>query len=76
MNAWNEKSQNKFARCTDQLIASIPWLGEVFDDIENFAAGNMNSTMPLEAQIGQLGKMTISIGMKQTTTNGIETHNV
>ena len=29
--------------------------------------------MPIEAQIGQLGKMTISIGMKQTKTNGIET---
>ena len=53
MNAWNEKSQ-QFARCTEQLHASISWLGEAFDDIENFAAGNMNSTMPIEAQIGHL----------------------
>ena len=71
MSAWNEKSQ-KFARCTEQL-KSISWLGAAFEDIENFAAGNMNSSMPIEAQIGQLGKMTISIGMKQTKTNGIET---
>ena len=40
MSAWNEKSQ-KFARCTEQLIASISWLGEAFDDIENFVAGHM-----------------------------------
>ena len=53
MNAWNEKSQN-FARCTEQLIESISWLGEAFEDIERFAAGNMNSTMPIEAQIGHL----------------------
>ena len=53
MNAWNEKSQ-KFARCTEQLIASISWLGEAFEDIEKFAAGNINSTMPIEAQIGHL----------------------
>ena len=71
MSAWNEKSQ-KFARCTEQLKVSISWLGEAFEDIENFAAGNMNSAMPIEAQIGQLGKMTISIGMKQTKTNGID----
>ena len=72
ISAWNEKSQ-KFARCTEQLKVSVSWLGEAFEDIENFAAGNMNSTMPIEAQIAQLGKMTISIGMKQTKTNGIET---
>ena len=71
MSAWNEKSQ-KFARCTEQL-KSISWLGEAFEDIEKFAADNMNSEMPIEAQIGQLGKMTVSIGMKQTKTNGIET---
>jgi len=71
MSAWNENSQ-KFARCTEQL-KSISWLGPAFEDIENFAAGNMNSSMPIEAQIGQLGKMTIIIGMKQTKTNGIET---
>ena len=41
MNAWNEKSQSKFARCTEQLIASISWLGGAFDDIENFVAGHM-----------------------------------
>ena len=40
MNAWNENSQ-KFAKCTDQLIANISWLGEAFDDIENFVAGHM-----------------------------------
>ena len=39
-SAWNEKSQ-KFARCTEQLNASISWLGEAFDDIENFVAGHM-----------------------------------
>ena len=72
MSAWNEKSQ-KFVRCNEQLIASISWLGGALEDIENFAAGNMNSSMPIEAQIGQLGKMTISIGMRQTKTNGIET---
>jgi hypothetical protein len=71
MSAWNENSQ-KFARCTEQL-KSTSWLGAAFEDIENFVAGNMNSSMPIEAQIGQLGKMTISIGMKQTKTNGIET---
>jgi hypothetical protein len=54
MNAWNEKSQSKFARCTEQLITSISWLGEAFEYIENFAAGNMNSPMPIEAQIGHL----------------------
>ena len=53
MNAWNEKSQ-KFARCTEQLKASISWLGEAFEDIENFVAGNINSTMPIEAQVGHL----------------------
>ena len=40
MSAWNENSQN-FARCTEQLNASISWLGEAFDDIENFVAGHM-----------------------------------
>ena len=40
MNAWNEKSQ-KFVRCNEQLIASISWLGEALEDIENFVAGNM-----------------------------------
>ena len=49
MNAWNEKSQTKFARCTEELSESIPWLGKSFKDIENFAAGSMNSTMPIEA---------------------------
>ena len=39
-SAWNEESQ-KFARCTEQLNASISWLGEAFDDIENFVAGHM-----------------------------------
>ena len=53
-NAWNEKSQTKFARCTEELTESIPWLGEAFKDIESFAAGNMNSTMPIEAKIGHL----------------------
>ena len=53
MSAWNEKSQ-KFARCTEQLKVSNSWIGEVFEDIENFAAVNMNSTMPIEAQIGHL----------------------
>ena len=52
MSAWNENSQ-KFARCTEQL-KSISWLGPAFEDIENFAAGNMNSTMPIEAKIGHL----------------------
>ena len=33
MNAWNEKSQTKFARCTEELTESIPWLGEAFKDI-------------------------------------------
>jgi len=38
-NAWNEKSQTKFARCAEELTESIPWLGEAtFKDIENFAA--------------------------------------
>ena len=42
-NAWNEKSQTKFARCTEELTESIPWLGEAtFKDIENFAAGYMH----------------------------------
>ena len=40
MSAWNEKSQ-KFVRCTEQLNASISWLGEAFGDIENFVAGHM-----------------------------------
>ena len=40
MSAWNEKSQ-KFAKCTEQLKVSISWLGEAFDDIENFVAGHM-----------------------------------
>ena len=53
LSAWNEKSQ-KFARCTEQLKASISWLGEAFEDIEKFVAGNMNSKMPIEAQIGHL----------------------
>ena len=48
MSAWNEKSQ-KFARCTEQLKASISWLGEAFEDIENFVAGHMISTMPIGA---------------------------
>ena len=70
MNAWNEKSQ-KFARCTEQLIASIPWLGEAFEDIENFAAGNMNSTMPIEAKIGHL---TINPNdRKKYESHGLET---
>ena len=53
MNAWKEKTQ-KFTRCTEQLIESISWLGEGFEDIERFVAGNMNSSMPIEAQIGHL----------------------
>ena len=53
MGAWNEKSQ-KFARCTEQLISSISWLGETFEDIENFAVGNLNSSMSIQAQIGHL----------------------
>ena len=53
MNAWNEKSL-QFARCTEQLNASISWLGEAFEDIENLVAGNINSTMPIEAKIGNL----------------------
>ena len=53
MSAWNENSQ-KFARCTEQLKASILWLGEAFEDIENLAAGSMNSAMPIEAKIGHL----------------------
>jgi hypothetical protein len=53
MSAWNEKSQ-RFARCTEQLNTSISWLGEAFEDIQNFVAGNMNSAMPIEAQIGHL----------------------
>ena len=44
MNAWNEKSQ-RFARCTEQLIASISWLGESYEDIESFVAGNMILTI-------------------------------
>ena len=40
MSAWNEKSQ-KFVRCTEQLKASISWLGEAFEDVENFVAGHM-----------------------------------
>ena len=35
----------QFARCTEELTESIPWLGEAFKDIENFAAGNMNCIM-------------------------------
>ena len=52
MSAWNENSQ-RFARCTEQL-KSISWLGAALKNIENFAAGNMNSSMPIEAQIGHL----------------------
>ena len=40
MSAWNEMSQ-EFARCTEQLNASISWLEEAFDDIENFVEGHM-----------------------------------
>ena len=50
MNAWNEKSLN-FARCTEQLIASISWLGESYEDIENFVAGNMILNMPIGAGV-------------------------
>ena len=50
MNAWNEKSQN-FATCTEQLIASISWLGESYEDIENFVAGNMILTMQIGAGV-------------------------
>ena len=50
MNAWNEKSQ-KFARCTEQLIASISWLRESYEDIENFVAGNMILTTPIGAGV-------------------------
>ena len=42
-DAWNEKSQTKFARCTEELIESIPWLGKSFKDIENFAAGKAST---------------------------------
>ena len=54
MKAWYEKSQFTFAKCTEELKASISWLYEAFEDIENFAAHNMNSAMPIEAQIGHL----------------------
>ena len=67
--AWNEKSP-KFDRCTDQLIASILWLGEALEDIGKFVAGNMNSAMPIEAQIGHL---TVSNDRKQSKFNGLET---
>ena len=41
MKAWYEKSQSNFAKCTKELNASISWLGEAFEDIENFVAGHM-----------------------------------
>jgi hypothetical protein len=66
MNAWNEKSQN-FARCTEQL-KSISRLGDTFEDIEKFAAGNMNSAMPIEAQISHL-----TINSKDRKYQGLET---
>ena len=70
-NAWNEKSQTKFAKCTEDLTESMPWLGEAFKDIENFAAGNMNSTMPIEAKIGHL---TINEATKKYyNSQGLET---
>ena len=50
MSAWNEKSQ-KFARCTEELNESISWLGEAFEDIENFVAGHMILTMPIGAGV-------------------------
>ena len=53
MSAWNEKSQ-KFARCTEQLKVSISWLGGAFEDIENFVAGHMISTMPIGAGVFRL----------------------
>ena len=68
IGAWNEKSA-KFNRCTDQLIASILWLGEALEDIGKFVAGNMNSAMPIEAQIGHL---TVGYDRKHSKSNGLE----
>merc|ERR1712051_91009 len=48
-----------------------PWLGEAFKDIENFAAGNINSTMAIEAKIGHL---TINEATKKYyNSHGLET---
>ena len=69
IGAWNEKSL-KFDRCTDQLIASILWLGASLEDIRKFVAGNMNSEMPIEAQIGHLA---VGNDRKQSKFNGLET---
>ena len=46
-NAWNEKSQTKFARCTEELIESIPWLGESFKDFPNHGIDSVSSSVHL-----------------------------
>ena len=65
MNAWNEKSQ-KFARCTEQLIASISWLRESYEDIENFVAGNMILNTPIGAGVFRFVQ---KLAANSTTTN-------
>ena len=65
MSAWNEKSQ-KFARCTEQLIASISWLRESYEDIENFVAGNMILNTPIGAGVFRFVQ---KLAENSTTTN-------
>ena len=55
--AWNENN-HRFVRCTEELQGYIPWLREALPDLEKFVAANMNSTMPLEVQIGQMAAST------------------
>ena len=65
MIAWNEKNQ-KFARCTEQLIASISWLRESYEDIENFVAGNMILNTPIGAGVFRFVQ---KLAENSTTTN-------
>ena len=49
--AWNEKSENQFRQCTNQLRQSFPWVYKPLNNIEKFVAKHMNSTTPTEVKV-------------------------
>ena len=49
--AWTNSEGNKFKACNNEIATS---LGIDLENIENIVANNMNSSIPIEVQIGQL----------------------
>ena len=52
--AWTDPEANQFKACTNEIATSLRMHQSDLEIIENIVAHNMNSTIPLEVQIGQL----------------------